>query len=135
MRSGAIRSPSFLALTLVVALALVGSATAASTLDQQQPVLNTNGVSLSVSQQNVAQVVVSGVAGLLTEVRVPLECADTATLTLEINDAQGATPGPDNLARSTLPGTLFPPPNKPPVLRSVALAAPPFIPAQTPFAF
>jgi PASTA domain len=135
MRSGAIRSPSFLALTLVVALALVGSAPAASTLDQQQPVLNTNGVSLSVSQQNVAQVVVSGVAGLLTEVRVPLECADTATLTLEINDAQGATPGPDNLARSTLPGTLFPPPNKPPVLRSVALAAPPFIPAQTPFAF
>lgn len=137
MRWGAIRSPAFLALTLVVALALVGSAPAASTLDQQQPLLNPNypgGGGLSVSQEKVAQVVTSGIAGLLTEVRVPLECIDTATLTLEINNAQG-TPGTTNLARSTLPGSLFPLPNRPPVLRSVPLAAPPFIPAQTTFAF
>jgi PASTA domain len=142
MRSGAIRSLAFLALSLVVALALVGSAPAASTLDQQQPLINTAlgpGAGLSVSQEKVAQVVTSGVAGLLAEVRVPIECIDTATLTLEINDAAGApganTPGPNNLARSTLPGTLFSIPNRPPSFRSVPLATPPFIPAQTTFAF
>jgi hypothetical protein len=142
MRLGAIRPPAFLALTLVVALVLVGSAPAASTLDQQQPLINTAlgpGAGLSVSQQKVAQVVTSGVAGLLTEVRVPIECPDTALLTVEINDVQGPagadTPGPNNLARSSLPGTLFPTPNRPPALRPVPLAAPPFIPAQTSFAF
>src|SRR4029453_3634704 len=118
MRSGAIRSLAFLALSLVVALALVGSAPAASTLDQQQPLINTAlgpGAGLSVSQEKVAQVVTSGVAGLLAGDRVPIECIGTATLTLEINDAAGApganTPGPNNLARSTLPGTLFSIPN------------------------
>jgi PASTA domain len=145
MRSGALRVPALLALTLVVGLFLVGSASAASTLDQQQPLINTTlgpGAGLSVSQQpqqTVAQVVTSGIAGLLTEIRLPIECIDTASLTLEINDAEGTpganTPGPNNLARSTLPGTLFPIPNRPPAFRSVPLAAPPFIPARTTFAF
>jgi hypothetical protein len=135
MQSGAIRSPARLALALVVALALVGTARATPALDQQQPVMNTNGGGLSVSQQSVAQVVISGVAGLLTEIRVPLECLNTASVTVEINDAQHLTPGANNLARSTLPGALFPPPNSPPAFRSVPLEAQPFIPAQTTFAF
>jgi PASTA domain len=135
MRSGAIRSPAFLGLTLVVAFALVGSAQAAPQLDQQQPTIWTNGGGLGISPQTVAQVVTSGVAGFLTEIRVPLECMPTASVTLEINDTQSLTPGTNNLARSTLPGTLFPPPNNPPAFRSVPLAPPPFIPAQTIFAF
>ncbi len=134
MRSCAIRS-AFLALAFVVVLALVGTAQATPALDQQQPVTWTNGGGLSVSQQSVAQVVTSGVAGLLTEIRVPLECLSTASVTLEINDAQHLTPGTNKHARSTLPGTLFPPPNSPPAFRSVPLEAPPFIPAQTAFAF
>jgi PASTA domain len=136
MRSCTIRSPAFLALTLVVALALVGTARATPALDQQQPVLNTNGVGLAVSQQRLAQVVVSGVAGLLTEIRVPLECMDTASVTLEINDAQNLTPGTKNLARTTLPGSRFPIVlGGPRDFRSFPLEAPPFIPAQTTFAF
>jgi hypothetical protein len=136
MRWGAIRSPACLALALVVELALVGSARATPALDQQQPVLSTNGGGLSVSQQSVAQVVVSGVAGLLTEIRVPLECMNTASVTLEINDAQNLTPGANNLARSTLPGSRFPNVlGGPRDFRSVPLEAPPFIPAQTTFAF
>jgi PASTA domain len=136
MRCGVIRSPACLALTLAVALALAGSARATPPLDQQQPVLSTNGGGLSVSQQSVAQVVVSGVAGLLTEIRAPLECMDTGSVTFEINDAQNLMPGANNLARSTLPGSRFPI-----VLggardfRSAPLEAPPFIPAQTTFSF
>jgi hypothetical protein len=136
MRSGAIRSPACLALALVVVLALVGTARATPALDQQQPVLSTNGGGLSVSQQSVAQVVVSGVAGLLTEIRVPLECMDTASVTLEINDAQNLMPGANTLARSTLPGSRFPNVlGGPRDFRSVPLEAPPFIPAQTTFSF
>jgi hypothetical protein len=119
----------------MVALVLVGSARAAPQLDQQQPTIWTNGGGLSVSQQSVAQVVTSGVAGFLTEIRLPLDCIPTSSVTLEINDTQHLTPGTNNLARSTLPGTLFPPPNNPPAFRSFPLAAPPFIPAQTTFAF
>jgi hypothetical protein len=77
--------------------------------------------------------VTSGVAGLLTEIRAPLECENTASLTLEINDAQ-YMPETSNLARSTLPGALFPIPNSPPGFRSVPLETPPFIPAHTTFA-
>jgi PASTA domain len=136
MRSGAIRWPAFLGITLVVALALVGSARAAPQLDQQQPTIWTNGGGLSVRpEQSVAQVVTSGVAGFLTEIRVPLDCIPTSSVTLEINDTQHLTPGTNNLARSTLPGSLFPPPNNPPAFRSVPLGEPPFIPAQTTFAF
>jgi len=96
--------------------------------------MNPSGSGLSVSQQSVAQVVVSGVAGFLTEIRVPFECIEPASVTVEINDVQNLTPGTKNLARSTVPGTLFPPPNSPPAFRSVPLEAPPFIPAQTTFA-
>jgi hypothetical protein len=135
MRSGAIRSPACLALNLVGALALVGSAAAAPTLDQQQPRVNTTNVLLAVSQQRLAQVVTSGVAGLLTEIRVPLECQPTASLVLEINDAQ-YTPGTTNLARSVFPGARFPIVfGGPPDFRPLPLEAPPFIPARTSFAF
>jgi hypothetical protein len=136
MRSGAIKSPACVAVTLVLALTLVGSARAAPALDQQQPVLNTNGGGLAVSQQErLAQVITSGVAGLLTEIRVPVECQSTASLTLEINRAE-YMPKASTLARSTLPGSRFPIVlGGPRDFRSVPLEAPPFIPAQTRFAF
>lgn len=117
-------------------LGLPGSARAIPAIDQQQPVMNTSiafGVGGS-SEQKLAQVVVSGVAGLVTEIRVPLSCEPAASVTLEINDAD-TSPGGANLARSTFPGSLFPPGPVWPEFRSIPLGAPPFIPAATQFAF
>jgi PASTA domain len=118
------------------ALLLPGSAQAAPVLDQQQTLMDTN-IELAVgggSDQKLAQVVTSGVAGLLTEVRLPLACESTASLTLQINDA-GTAPGGTNLAVSISPGSLYPPFGGPPAFRSLPIGTPPFIPAETPFAF
>jgi PASTA domain len=117
-------------------LLLPASAQAAPVLDQQQTLMDTN-TELAVgggSDQKLAQVVTSGVAGLLTEVRVPISCDSAASLTLQINDADTG-PGGTNLAVSTFPGSLFPPFGGPPDFRLVSLGTPPFIPAETPFAF
>lgn len=115
-------------------LILAGSSAGAATIDQQQNLMDTS-ISLAVgggSDQKLAQVVTPGVAGLLTEVRVPIGCDGSASLTLEINDAVEG-PAQTNLAVATFAGSLFPPGN-PSQLQSLPLATPPFIPAETPFA-
>src|SRR5262249_38341822 len=101
------RRSVFALLGVLGLLVLPGSASAIPAIDQQQPDVNTS-IALAVggsSEQKVAQVVTSGVAGLLTELRVPLSCDPAASVTLEINDAD-TSPGATKLARSTFPGSL-----------------------------
>jgi hypothetical protein len=123
---------TFVALAVAAVLIVPGSARAAPTLDQQQSLMNTT-ISYAVggdSDEKFAQVVTSGVAGLLSEVRVPLVCGSAASVTLEINNAD-TSPGGTTLARSTFPGSLFPGPSG---FMPMPLGTPPFIPAETQFA-
>lgn len=130
-----IRGLWLLAVTVLAAgTAYAGPPASASTIDQQQNLMDTS-IALAVgggSDQKLAQVVTSGVAGLLTEVRLPIACDGVASLTLTINDA-GQGPGQTSLAVSTFPGSLFPP-GDPSHFQSLPLATPPFIPAETAFA-
>ena len=121
------------ALALAVALVLPAGARAAPTIDQQQPLMSTD-IAYAVggdSEEKFAQVITSGIAGLLTEVRVPLGCDSAASVTLEINNAD-TSPGGTTLARSTFPGSAFPGPSG---FMPMPLGTPPFIPAETQFAF
>ena len=129
-------------LALCLALLLPALALAAPTLDQQQTQRDTSQQNTlgGGSEQKLAQVVTSGVAGLLTEVRVPLVCFDNTTLTIEIRDVSltsGRTePGRTVLASSTIPGSNFPSPAvREWDFRSVQLATPPFVPTGEQFAF
>jgi len=127
-------APCRVALVLVLAaLTIASSASAASTVDQQQLVIGTNGwVIGGGSAQKIAQVVTPAIAGFLTEVRATVGCNDGAVLTVEIQDV---SPGGPVLASSTFPGSSFPPFSADPQFRAFALATPPFIPAGAPFAF
>jgi PASTA domain-containing protein len=126
------------ALTPALAAALLFSGPAAATpvLDQQQTTLDINS-ELGIGgpdNQILAQVVRSGVAGLLAQIDLPVECGPSASLLLEIRDANTAgtsltTPGANVLASET---ASAPPPID---WRSFAFANPPFIPAETSFAF
>lgn len=133
---GASRRHMLISFGAVVAgsLVLAGSSASAPTVDQQQNLMDTT-TALAVggdSDQKLAQVVTSGMAGLLTEVRVPIACDGAASLTLTINDAS-QKPEQDSFAVSTFPGSIFPP-GDPSHLQSLPLAAPLFLPAETAFA-
>lgn len=115
---------------VTAALVLTVSAAATPVLDQQQAVVDPQNAPLigGSGPQVMAQVVRSGMAGLLAQVDVPLSCNDGATLVLQIRDAAGR-PGERVLASETLTGIP-----RSAEWRSIALATPPFIPSDTEFA-
>jgi PASTA domain len=114
------------------ALSFPGLAVGAPVVDQQQALDLSSaalvGGSGGSGPQIMAQIVTSGMPGLLTEVDLPLGCQAATTILVEIRDAAG-TPLPDVLAAKTLSGLPVPPD-----WRSVVLPTAPFIPADTPFA-
>lgn len=135
LRTRNARRMGALLVTLITAALVTGFAAAAPSLDQQQLLIDSSDGTFAVggsSEQKLAQVVTAGAAGYLNEVRMPLECSETATLTLEIHEAS-TEPAGTVLASSTFPGTSFPPGE--PQFRSIPLATPPFIAAETQFAF
>jgi len=121
---------ALLALT-VVSLLLVGAAVAAPELDQQQTVLDETRVVVvgGDGPQIPAQIVRSGIAGLLTHVDLPVLCETPSTsLVVRILDA-GVGPGTNVLATQTVSGI-----SGDLEWKQVALPTQPFIPAETSFA-
>ena len=120
-------------LALVAAgLLFAGQAVAAPMVDQRQRVLDeTQAVVVGgEGPQVAAQVVRSGVAGLLTQVDLPLACETPSTsLVVRILDSGGASPGTNVLATQTVTGI-----SDELEWKQVSLPAPPFIPDETPFA-
>jgi hypothetical protein len=117
-------------IVLAGALSLPGLAAGASALDQQQITLDPN-IQILVGgsgPQVPAQVVTSGIPGLLTQVDLHLSCAPSSDLRVEIREAS-SSPADDVLASQTVSGL----PDTPD-WRSFALPSPPFIPAETAFA-
>jgi hypothetical protein len=115
----------------VVSLLLAGGAVAAPELDQQQTVLDeTQAVVVGGSGPQIpAQVVRGGMAGLLTQVDLPVICETSSTpLVVRILDS-GASPGTNVLATQTVTGI-----SDELEWKSVTLPAQPFMPAETPFA-
>jgi PASTA domain len=114
-----------------VSLLLAGGAVAAPELDQQQTMLDeTEAVVVGGSGPQIpAQVVRGGIAGLITQVDLPVACETSSTpLVVRILDA-GASPGTNVLATQTVTGI-----SEELEWKSVALPAQPFLPAETPFA-
>jgi PASTA domain len=120
-------------LALVVAgLLIAGQAVAAPVVDQRQNVLDeTRAVVVGGSGPQIpAQVVRSGLAGLLAQVELPVACETPSTaLVVRILDSGGASPGTNVLATQTVTGISDELEWKP-----VALPTQPFIPAETAFA-
>jgi PASTA domain-containing protein len=116
-------------LSCVMALVFTGPAAATPVVDQQQVIRDPNVGALigGSGPQVMAQVVRSGMAGLLTEVRLPLGC-DNSTLVVRIFDAV-TRPGDTVLATQTVAG--LPATDD---WKSIALASPPFIPKGSGFA-
>jgi hypothetical protein len=115
----------------VVSLLLAGGALAAPELDQQQTTLDeTVGVVVGGSGPQIpAQVVRGGIAGLLTQVDLPVLCETSSTpLVVRILDS-GAGPGTNVLATQTVTGV-----SDELEWKSVALPVQPFLPAETQFA-
>jgi hypothetical protein len=84
-------------------------------IDQEQPVIDTSVGGLTIgggSQQILAQVVTTGLSGILTEVRFPVACV-AGDLVVEIQgvvpDAQGGRPNGVVLTSQIIPGTSLPP--------------------------
>ena len=125
------KSVALLALA-VVSLLLAGGAVAAPELDQQQTTLDEfEGVVVGGSGPQIpAQVVRGGIAGLLTQVDLPVVCETSSTpLVVRILDS-GAGPGTNVLATQTVTGIS----DEELEWKSVALPAQPFMPAETSFA-
>ena len=123
--------------TLALALLGAGLALAAPVVDQQQPAIDPNqGSPIGRSQDiRVAQVVTAGIAGILTEVRLPVGCGPSDTLQLEIRNAypgNGLRPIGELLATESIPGSRIPFPIT--GLRSISFATPAFIARDVPFA-
>ena len=133
-----------LALAALAALAAgtaVQAAGAASpAVDQEQPAVNVGAgivFPIGLFQQALAQRVTAGLTGRLTEVRLPIYCAETGELTVRIEGWAGTRPDGNVLASETFPGASLPfYPGFPDGvgLRSFPLSAPPIIPAGTRFA-
>lgn len=125
------KSLALLAL-FAVGLLFAGQAAAAPVVDQRQNVLDeTRAVVVGGEGPQIpAQVVRSGMAGLLTQVDLPVACETPSTaLVVRILDSGGASPGTTVLATQTVTGISDELEWKP-----VALPTQPFIPAETPFA-
>lgn len=126
--------PKFLISALVAGFLFTGLAAAAPVLDQQQTTLDTSrvaGIGGS-GPQILGQVVTSGMAGLLTQVDLPVGCDSPSTnLVVQIRDSGATVIGETVLATQTVSG-LSPPAS--PDWRSIVLATPPFITNDTTFA-
>jgi hypothetical protein len=119
----------------VVALVLVftGAAAAAPELDQQQ-ILIEPGINLVVGgpyNQRLAQIVLPGIAGLVSEVQVPVSCNASSTLLVEIRNSAGV-PGSTVLASRSIPGASLPPQG--PTFVPVTFPTPAFVAVDEPFA-
>jgi hypothetical protein len=115
-------------LTLNVGFVLVLAAWACPTaaqppfsqvLDQEQPVFDATASFYAIgggSSQVLAQVVVAGVDGVLTEIELPVGC-DSGRLVVEIRELSGVEPAARALRRRPVSARMLPPTN-PPVFRS-----------------
>jgi len=131
-----------LGLVVALTLPLAAVALAAPAVDQQQTSVDAGSENVlgGGSEQKLAQVVTAGVAGLLTEVRLPVRCGDPVSIvSLEIRDVSTATgraePGRTVLGSSTAGGSIFLLPLGTVEFRPIALGTPPFVPAESQFAF
>jgi len=119
------------AIVVLLALSATAGASATPVLDQQQTTLVTDRVATvgGSGNQVLAQIVVSGVAGRLAEVDLPVGCVpQSSSFLLEIREAV-VQPQDVVLASQTVSGLALGPEWK-----SILLVNPPFIPADTPFA-
>ena len=121
-----------LAVLVVASLVLASPASAAPEPDQQQTTLETDVV-LAIgagfeSQQVLGQVVRSGIAGVLTQIDLPVDCGTSSPLVLQIVESAGS-PGATVLATQTF--SDLPPPTM--GWRSFVLAGRPFVPAESLF--
>jgi len=122
-------SPRLRTLSSALALGLFATAlpTAAQpftqVLDQEQALFDATANFYAIggagSGQILAQTVVAGVDGVLTEIQLPIVC-DVGRLVIEIRELSGAEPAERALRRRTVPADMLPPTN-PPVFRSFLL--------------
>ena len=114
-----------------------GRASADSRVDQEQRVIDAavGGVVLGgASQQKLAQVVTTGMSGMLTTVRVPVECS-SGDLLLEIQGVSSGLPDGIVLTSEVVPGANLPPFFPSPLsFRSLVLSKPVSLDSGTPFA-
>lgn len=103
------------AVALTIAMTLAGRphiAEAAPVLDQQQPTIDSSVGGLAIggnSQQRLGQTVTAGMNGDLVQVDLPVGCAGTGDLIIEIRDvASGGSPGSTLLSTTTIAGTTLP---------------------------
>ena len=98
------RLAALLCAALAATLLLTGLARAAPALDQQQTTVDPDQWFLvgGSGPQILGQTVTSGVAGLLTQVDLPVACTPGSDLVLQIRDSVATIPGPrcSPLARS-----------------------------------
>ena len=89
------RLAALLCAALAATLLLTGLARAAPALDQQQTTVDPDQWFLvgGSGPQILGQTVTSGVAGLLTQVDLPVACAPGSDLVLQIRDSSGDDPG------------------------------------------
>lgn len=120
-----------LAALAVASLLFAGAAAAEPSLDQRQTLLDESQAAVigGSGPQIPAQVVRSGITGVLTQVDVPVACEESSTpLVVQILDS-GESPGTNVLSTQTISGV-----SDELEWRSVALATPPFMPKETSFA-
>jgi hypothetical protein len=118
---------------LVVAnLVLASGASAAPEPDQRQTTLETDVV-LAIgagfeSQQVLGQIVRSGIAGVLTQIDLPVDCGTSSPLVLQIVESAGS---PGTIVFATQTFSDLPPPTM--GWRSFVLASQPFVAADSLF--
>lgn len=99
-------------LLALLGLTLLGSvASAASQVDQQQPVTDITAGNLAIggqSSQILAQVVTAGVTGKLIEVRFPVSCAGANSLTIEVQQVANGKPNGVVLTSHSFDGATLP---------------------------
>jgi hypothetical protein len=121
--------------TLCAALAgtllLTGFARAAPALDQQQTTVDPDQWFIvgGSGPQILGQTVTSGVAGLLTQIVLPVACLPESDLVIQIRDSGVTIPGTTVLASRTVSGI-----SDTEDWKSIAFETPPFITDETPFA-
>jgi len=100
---------TFGVLSVIAPLAARGSSPA--TIDQQQPTIDISvggNVVGGFYEQKLAQIVTAGRTGLLTEIRLPIACESSATVSLQIQGVTGGKPNGTILGSQTYAGADFP---------------------------
>src|SRR5262245_66412816 len=101
---------SFVA-ALVLVLSTAPLARATPVIDQQQPLIDASVGGLVIggtSTQKLAQVVTTGVPGLLAEIRLPVACDPGSNLIVEIQGVSGGRPNGVVLTSQIIPGSSLP---------------------------